>query len=65
MGRKNPRMLPLLEAEADRRAVEGVVKPLFYKGQRLPVEVREYSDVLLMFRLKALRPEQYRERCPG
>jgi hypothetical protein len=55
----------LLEAEADRRAVEGVVKPLFYKGQRLPVELREYSDVLLMFRLKALRPEKYRERCPG
>ncbi len=51
-----------LEAEADRRAVEGVIKPLFYQGKRLKAEVREYSDTLLIFRLKALRPQQYRER---
>lgn len=51
-----------LEAEADRRAVEGVSKPLFYKGTRLKADVREYSDTLLIFRLKALRPQQYRER---
>ena len=41
-----------LEREADRRAVEG-----FQCG-----EVHRYSDILLMFRLKALVPERYRER---
>ena len=33
----------------------------WYKGQPGGY-VREYSDLLLMFRLKALRPEKYRER---
>lgn len=50
-----------LELEADRRAVEGTVKPIFYKGERIS-EVREYSDTLLIFRLKAIRPDQYRDR---
>ena len=78
-----------MEEEADRRAVEGFEKPVFYQGQ--PVgqwfdadgrpcladsvdangepravrfkryEVREFSDTLLMFRLKAKRPDHYRE----
>jgi uncharacterized protein YdaU (DUF1376 family) len=58
-----------LEREADRRAVEGVRKLKFHKGVAVTdpatkkhyVE-REYSDALLMFRLKARRPELYRER---
>ena len=51
-----------LEAEVYRRAVKGVRKPAgWYKGVAGGY-VREYSDVLLMFRLKALRPEKYRER---
>ena len=53
-----------LEIEARRRALEGVakVKGIYYKGQRIDVEiVREYSDALLMFLLKALDPEKYRE----
>jgi hypothetical protein len=50
-----------LEAEADRRAVDGTDKPVFYQGQRCG-EIREYSDTLLIFRLKARRPEVYRER---
>jgi len=52
----------ILEAEAFRRAVEGVEEPVgWYKG--VPGgTVRRYSDVLLMFLLKALRPEKYRER---
>lgn len=51
-----------LEAEVYRRAVKGVKKPVgWYKGVA-GGKVREYSDVLLMFRLKALRPEKYRER---
>ena len=51
-----------LEAEVYRRAVKGVRKPIgWYKGVAGGF-VREYSDLLLMFRLKALRPEKYRER---
>jgi len=51
-----------LEAEVFRRAVTGVKKPTgWYKGVAGGY-VREYSDLLLMFRLKALRPEKYRER---
>ena len=51
-----------LEAEVYRRAVKGVRKATgWYKGVAGGY-VREYSDLLLMFRLKALRPEQYRER---
>lgn len=50
-----------MEAEADRRAVDGTDKPVFYQGERCG-EIREYSDSLLIFRLKARRPEVYRER---
>lgn len=49
-----------LEAEADRRGVAGVDKPVFYQGNQVAT-VKEYSDVLLIFRLKALRPEMYRD----
>lgn len=49
-----------LELEADRRAVEGVEKPVFYQGE-VCGHVREYSDNLLMFRLKRLDPG-YRDR---
>lgn len=51
-----------LEAEADRRGVVGVERPVFYAGQKCGT-VRDYSDTLLIFRLKALRPEKYRERA--
>jgi hypothetical protein len=51
----------LLEREADRRAVEGVDEPRFYEGG-VCGHVRKYSDTLLIFRLKALRPDKYRER---
>jgi hypothetical protein len=51
----------LLEFEADRRATKGVKKPLLYKGS-VVAHVREYSDALLMFRLRARRPDVYRER---
>lgn len=49
-----------LELEARRRAASGVEKPVFYKGEQVAV-VREYSDVLLIFLLKAHRPEKYRD----
>ncbi|NYZ69120.1 terminase [Endozoicomonas sp. SM1973] len=50
-----------LEAEADRRAVEGIEKGVYYQGHQVGTQ-REYSDALLMFRLKALAPERYRDR---
>ncbi len=51
-----------LEEEAWRRAVEGVEEPVgFYKGEP-GAYVRRYSDTLLIFLLKGLRPEKYRER---
>lgn len=46
----------LLLAEAQRRAVEGIDKPVFYKGS-VCGKIREYSDNLLMFLVKGKRPE--------
>lgn len=51
----------LLELEARRRAVEGVEEPVFYQGLECG-SVRKYSDTLLIFLLKAAKPEKYRER---
>jgi hypothetical protein len=50
-----------LEDEARRRAVEGVKRPIYHAGKRVGVVV-EHSDQLMMFLLKARRPEKYRER---
>src|SRR3990167_4460043 len=50
-----------LEAEADRRGVEGIDKGVFYLGDKVATE-KQYSDTLLIFRLKALAPDKYRER---
>lgn len=50
-----------MEREAFRRAVEGVDEPVFYQGDEVG-SVRKYSDTLLIFLLKAARPEKYRER---
>lgn len=50
-----------LEAEARRRAVDGVDAPHFHQGS-VAGTVKKYSDTLLMFLLKAHRPERYRER---
>lgn len=47
-----------LEAEARRRALEGTTRPVFYKGEECG-GIQEYSDVLLIFLLKHLRPEVY------
>jgi len=49
----------LLLEEVDRRAVEGVRKAKYYKGEVIGYE-RDYSDNLLMFRVKGRMPE-YRE----
>lgn len=51
-----------LEAEARRRAVEGVDEPVgWYQGEAGGV-IRRYSDILLMFLLKGAMPEKYRDR---
>lgn len=56
----------VLEAEARRRAVEGVTTttPIYSrKGQLLHTLVEtKYSDTLLIFLLKARAPDKYRER---
>ena len=55
----------LLENEARRRAVDGVVEPIFYKGEQIsdergnPTGVRKYSDTLLTFLLKGYRPKKF------
>lgn len=49
-----------MEDEARRRAVEGTLRPVFQGGDRVG-QVREYSDTLLIFLLKAHDPK-YREK---
>jgi transposase-like protein len=49
-----------LIAEARRRAHDGVDKPIYYKGSKVDT-VKEFSDTLLMFLIKAKRPE-YRDK---
>ena len=53
-----------LETEARRRAMVGIEKPIFYKGHAVTY-VRAFSDGLLMFLLKAKRPDIYRDRGPN
>ncbi len=50
-----------LVAEAHRRAVEGVGKPVYYRGEQCGT-IQEYSDRLLELLLKGEFPEKYRER---
>ena len=50
-----------LEDEALRRAYIGTDKPVTYQG-KITAVFKEYSDTLLMFMLKARRPEIYRDR---
>ena len=53
----------LLEEEADRRGRDGYDEPVFFQGEVRGAK-RKYSDALLLARLKALKPEHYRERVP-
>lgn len=57
--------LGLLEDEAHLRAVYGIDKPVYQSG-RLVGYIKEYSDTLLMFLLKAKAPHKFRDRfVPG
>jgi hypothetical protein len=47
--------LDRMAAEADRRAMEGVDKGIYWQGERVATE-KQYSDNLLMFRMKKIDP---------
>lgn len=51
----------VLEPEAVRRAVTGVLKPVYQGGEKVGA-VREYSDTLLIFLLKGGKPHKYKDR---
>lgn len=55
------KLVDQMEREAYRRAAEGVDEPIFYKGQEIAT-VKKYSDTLLIFLLKARKPEVFREQ---
>lgn len=50
----------LLEEEAQRRAVQGVSRPV-YQGGELVGHVQEYSDTLMNIMLQARRPAKFRK----
>jgi hypothetical protein len=58
-----------LEAEAWRRAVEGVPEPLVSSGKVVrgddgqALAIRRYSDTLMLALLKARRPERFKDRA--
>ena len=52
--------IEMLELEARRRAEQGTLEPVFYQGE-ICGRVKKYSDTLLIFLLKAHRPEKYRD----
>ena len=57
-----------LEAEALRRAVDGVAEPLVSAGKVVrdddgnPLVIRRFSDTLLITLLKARRPDRFKDR---
>lgn len=53
--------LDALEEEARRRAVVGVLEPVYQGGAKVG-SIRKYSDTLLITLLKGKRPETFRER---
>ena len=54
----------VMEQEAHRRGILGVDKPVFHQGVQVAT-VKEYSDVLLIFMLKARNPGKYRDHYTG
>lgn len=51
----------VLEDEAWRRAVDGVPKGIYRKGFLVGTE-QEFSDTMLIFKLKGHKPEKYKDR---
>ena len=54
----------IIEEEAFRRAVNGVQKPVYRSGEVVG-HVADYSDTMLMFLLKARRPDRYGSGAAG
>lgn len=54
-----------LEDEARRRALEGVVEPVFDKDGNQTGERIKYSDTLLIFLLKGNNPDKFKDRVQG
>lgn len=52
----------LIEAEIHRRAIKGVLEPVYYKGEEVGT-VRKYSDTLLIFLAKAHKPERFKDNA--
>lgn len=63
----------VFEAEAHRRAFQGVKRPVLHNGQQVVIKNPEtgedeplyewsFSDTMMIFMLKAMFPEKYRER---
>ena len=48
----------MIEEEARRRAVEGVLEPVYYKGEQVGA-VRKYSDRLILELLRAYKPKKF------
>lgn len=53
-----------LQDELYRRSVEGIDKPVYYKGERVDT-VKQYSDLLLIVGLKGEFPEKYKDNYQG
>lgn len=51
-----------LEDEVLRRAKDGTLKPVYQGGVKVG-EIREFSDTLAIFLLKARRPEKFKDRA--
>jgi hypothetical protein len=49
-----------MEEEAHRRGVEGTLEPVYFAGKAVGA-IRKYSDTMLIFLLKAAKPEKYRD----
>lgn len=56
--------IDLVEGECRRRAVEGTLEPVYHGGRPVGA-IRKYSDLLLIFLLKAMKPEKYRDNYAG
>jgi hypothetical protein len=54
----------VLEQEAIRRARDGVMDPVFYKGEVVGHKLN-YSDQLLMFLMRGNNPEKYNQKNGG
>src|SRR5262245_58419046 len=53
-----------VDREIRRRGVVGILKPVWYKGEKVG-SIREYSDTLLIFLAKGMMPDKYAQFIKG